>query len=266
MFQLYQLKFNAHLSLEDAWELLETSAIEIVCASEDENEIFLVVSVESTQIFETMNDLVSYQPYQFPSIDWETQWNTYGHDFHDGCAHIHLSEFLGNAPELLLKPGPGFGDLSHTTTQLALKLLMQTLTQDVVVIDIGCGSGILSLAAALAGAKFVYGIDIDQEAVSHTQQNSLLNHVQNRCFFCLPNEFKWSHENSLILVVMNMIQSEQVIAWNSLPILKEQKGQIITTGIRLEERENYLQQTIEWKWTMQKEVCQDDWCAFIFNF
>ena len=78
-----------------------------------------------------------------------------------------------------LKPGGGFGDLSHPTTRLMLRMLAQIVAkQDV--IDIGCGSGILSLAAAALGSPKVYGIDIEQEAVEHSRNNAIFNNLSEK--------------------------------------------------------------------------------------
>jgi ribosomal protein L11 methyltransferase len=97
------------------------------------------------------------------------------------------------------------------------------------VIDIGCGSGVLSIAAKLSGASDVMGIDIDEEAIAHAKRNSALNNLN--CFFgkTLP------HVPTSPLILMNMISSEQSIAWNSLP--KFPGATLIVSGYPLEEED-----------------------------
>lgn len=82
---------------------------------------------------------------------------------------------------------------------------------DVPVIDIGCGSGVLSLAAKRLGAPKVFGIDISDDAVEHAKHNSALNKLE--CFFgkSLPTIPKHP------LILMNMISCEQRSAWKTLP-------------------------------------------------
>ena len=113
---------------------------------------------------------------------WEKQWELFAPNFKNGKAHIDLTPY--GCPEILqLYPGPGFGDLSHPTTRIVLEL-MQPYIQNHAVLDIGCGSGILSLAAAAMGASEVYGYDIDPEAVEHAKKNATLytNNLKNREF------------------------------------------------------------------------------------
>jgi ribosomal protein L11 methyltransferase len=81
---------------------------------------------------------------------------------------------------LKLDPGTAFGTGAHATTQLCLESLemrIDGVTPDLVVADIGCGSGILSIAALLLGAKQAYAVDLDSLAVTATQENTLLNEL-----------------------------------------------------------------------------------------
>lgn len=87
---------------------------------------------------------------------------------------------------LTLDPGLAFGTGTHPTTRLCLQLLVQLLpeSQSGNVLDMGCGSGILSLAALKLGADTALAVDIDAQAVAATQRNALLNALQERihCF------------------------------------------------------------------------------------
>ena len=111
--------------------------------------------------------------------------------YRDGLLHIDLHDFSHDMqpsfwPEALkLKPGPGFGDLSHPSTRLVLKLMAKRI-EGKAVLDVGCGSGILALAALSMGAASVCGIDIDQEALMHAEVNARLNDMQDAIKFVLP--------------------------------------------------------------------------------
>ncbi|MCS1350450.1 50S ribosomal protein L11 methyltransferase [Mechercharimyces sp. CAU 1602] len=76
-----------------------------------------------------------------------------------------------------LDPGMSFGTGSHPTTAMCLRLLEKYLQSDENVIDVGCGSGILSIAAAKLGATHVLALDLDDVAVHHTKNNVIENDV-----------------------------------------------------------------------------------------
>lgn len=79
-----------------------------------------------------------------------------------------------------LDPGMAFGTGTHPTTVLSIRALEQYVKKGDVVIDVGSGSGVLSITAAILGAKKVYAYDLDEIAVKSTRINVKLNHVQDR--------------------------------------------------------------------------------------
>ena len=90
----------------------------------------------------------------------------------------------------MLDPGLAFGTGTHPTTALCLNWLDQADLKDKVVIDYGCGSGILAIAAALLGAKRIIAVDTDPQALEATQDNAKRNGVTIETYFpddC-PNE------------------------------------------------------------------------------
>jgi ribosomal protein L11 methyltransferase len=76
-----------------------------------------------------------------------------------------------------LDPGRAFGSGSHASTRLALDALVRWLSPGAAVLDVGCGSGVLSVAAALLGAGSVHAVDVDAEAVRATSSNGARNDV-----------------------------------------------------------------------------------------
>jgi ribosomal protein L11 methyltransferase len=264
MSSLYRLHIDPSISLEQAWSLIELAHVDVLYGAEEEEHTELYVQTQSPSDLSSFPWIHACTPYTLPPIDWESQWAAHGHDFHEGYVHLDLSSFAPTAPSLRLQPGPGFGDLSHPTTRLLVRLLTGYLT-DQLVVDVGCGSGILTLAAAALGAPFVYGIDIDQEALQHSQQNAVLNGLETQCLFCFPCDFIWKKAPTPILGLMNMIQSEQQVAWSSLPALHTQAGIWLTSGIRLEGRDAYLAQVAQWGWVLKEEQQEEEWLAFCFN-
>lgn len=200
---------------------------------------------------------------KYQEIDWEKQWAEHAQNYSNGYLHLDFKQYNRSAPSIRLLAGGGFGDLSHPTTRQTLKFVAKMVGYETVV-DIGCGSGILTLAAAALGAKKCYGIDIDPVALAHSEKNGRLNNISGKCHFFKPEDFTISFPPPPILIVMNMIRTEQLTAWSSLPSLHRVEAICITSGIRKDERGIYLQQTAQWGWKLIEESEEEEWMAFIF--
>jgi ribosomal protein L11 methyltransferase len=259
---IYCLRIHPDFPLEKAWSLLESLNVSILYGTEEDAGNELYASIPSLDSLPAFDWIMTCTPHTLPSINWESQWAAHGHNFHDGYVHVDLSSLRESTPSLRLEPGPGFGDLSHPTTPLVLRMLAKHFEKQTV-IDIGCGSGILALAAAAMGAPTVYGIDIAVEALEHARQNAKLNLLEQQCHFCLPSDFVLKPNSQPIFVMMNMIQSEQQLAWSSLSVLHGQPGFCLTSGILKEEREEYLALTSSWGWSLLEEHEDSGWLGFI---
>jgi ribosomal protein L11 methyltransferase len=117
--------------------------------------------------------------------DWAEAWKAHYHPIAIGEKLIIVPAWL-ESPDagriaIRMDPGMAFGTGTHPTTQLCLELVEQMLGQTQQVIDVGCGSGILSVAARKLGAAFALGVDIDPLAVKVSQENAVLNGVTAGC-------------------------------------------------------------------------------------
>lgn len=189
-------------------------------------------------------------------IDWHSQWQQHAHGFKDGLAHIDFKELgINQEGSIVLSPGPGFGDLSHPTTRLVLSMMSDHVAAKDV-LDLGCGSGILTLSALAFGAKSAFGIDIDEDAIAHAAKNATLND--------LPAKFGKNQPYTCDVLVMNMIRSEQKEAYEALdPACKTYKH-AFTSGILQEEREIYLELARSWGLYCLEERILDGWMGFKF--
>jgi ribosomal protein L11 methyltransferase len=154
---LYRLSIDPSYSLEQAWNALEDAGIEILYGSEEEEKVELFAHLSSPDSLLTFPWVTACEPYALPPIDWQAQWAAHGHNFQEGYVNIDLTALGRSGSPLRLQPGSGFGDLSHPTTRLMLNMLAQHLHNQIV-IDIGCGSGVLTLAAAAMGAPWLMAL------------------------------------------------------------------------------------------------------------
>lgn len=124
---------------------------------------------------------------------WERTWMDYYEPIQISDHFWIVPEWLTppdpQAVNLKLDPGLAFGTGNHASTFLCLQWLGKTNLKGKTVIDYGCGSGILGVAALLLGAAKVYSTDIDPQAVLATKQNAELNNVLERIFVDLPDAF-----------------------------------------------------------------------------
>lgn len=115
---------------------------------------------------------------EIDAADYENEWKKYYNPIKTKSITIVPTwiDYKASKGEKIMRldPGMAFGTGSHATTRMCLEL-MDADGKDV--IDVGCGSGILGIAAAICGAKNVYMCDIDEQAVEFARKNALLNHV-----------------------------------------------------------------------------------------
>lgn len=200
-----------------------------------------------------------------PEIDWHAQWSGCGWTERDGYFEVDLRPMLGAAGgSIKMLPGAGFGDLSHVTTALSLQMMALLHMPGKTFIDIGCGSGILSIAAAKLGAKKVIGIDIDPLALHHAAANAKLNGFDIPLSFVAPGEMPALSATAPLLFAMNMIYTEQQVAWESLPKLHIKGVDCITSGILAEQKAHYLAICDRLGWRLVAVLESGGWLAFHF--
>jgi len=126
-------------------------------------------------------------PAQFRNVyeaDWAEAWKQHYHPILIGKKLIIVPAWLENPNpdriDIRMDPGMAFGTGTHPTTQLCLEFVEELTQKDISVIDIGCGSGILSVAAIKLGAKLALGMDIDEDSIRVSLENGTLNGVEDR--------------------------------------------------------------------------------------
>jgi ribosomal protein L11 methyltransferase len=141
-----------------------------------------------------------------------------------------------SAINIALDPGVAFGTGAHPTTRLCLRWLTETVTPETDVLDYGCGSGILAIAAMKLGAARACGIDIDPQAVQAAQQNAQQNGV----------EITWATAEQDVagpaqIVVANILANPLTVLAPLLARLTRAGGQIALSGILVEQADTVLE-------------------------
>jgi ribosomal protein L11 methyltransferase len=140
------------------------------------------------------------------------------------------------AVNIVLDPGVAFGTGAHPTTRLCLRWLDEVVTPDVDVLDYGCGSGILAIAALKLGARSARGIDIDPQAVLAAQDNAGRNQVQA--------DFAAAADDAPVqpaqIVVANILANPLTVLAPLLARLTLPGGRIALSGILVEQTQSVL--------------------------
>lgn len=157
---------------------------------------------------------------------------------------------------LILDPGLAFGSGTHPTTALCLEWLAEHDVTGKTVIDFGCGSGILAVAAVLLGAKEAHAIDIDPQALTATQDNAQKNGVESQIKTYLPEEFIHFEAG---IVLANILAKPLIELFGNISSLVQAQGQLVLSGI-LKEQANSVSTAYQAEFAMSTAVIQGDWC------
>ncbi len=180
--------------------------------------------------------------------EWATAWKKYYKPvkISDKVTIIPTWERYEPAAEevvLELDPGMAFGTGTHPTTAQSIRAIEQYINEQDVVLDVGCGSGVLSIASGLLGASKVHAFDLDDVAVNSTKINAELNGLQELITVKQNNLLK-SVDMKADMIVANILADIIVQftddAWNNL----KPDGVFITSGI-IKEKHLAVQEALE---------------------
>jgi len=158
-----------------------------------------------------------------------------------------------NALNIVLDPGLAFGTGSHPTTHLCLAWLVDQVKPHHHVLDYGCGSGILAIAAKKLGAAEVVGVDIDGQAIISSNFNAEQNQVS--AAFYMATDYP---EKQADIVVANILSSALSVLAPALAGACKQHGRIALSGILREQAEQVSAIYAEW-FTMDAPIFMDSW-------
>ena len=170
------------------------------------------------------------------------------------------------AINLMLDPGRAFGTGSHPTTQLCLAWLDENLQGGEQVLDYGCGSGILAIAALKLGADHVIGVDIDPHAVESSVENAVHNQCnQNKAEFYLADymsKVDQAMDGWADVVVANILANPLIMLAPLLMRASRDNGRIVLSGI-LKEQVKEVEQAYQQWFRMYLAKEQDGWALLI---
>lgn len=168
--------------------------------------------------------------------DWVNNWKQYFHPMPVGEKLLIRPEWedeydAAGRKVLHIEPGLAFGTGSHPTTKLCLETLEKYVDENSTILDIGCGSGILSIACLLLGAKSAFGVDIDSLAVKTAKENALKNGFDESRFRVVQGNLSDKVKGKYNLIVANIV-ADIIMEFNkSVGDFLDDGGVYITGGI-----------------------------------
>lgn len=193
--------------------------------------------------------------------DWEREWMQNFHPMRFG-QRLWICPSWKKPPQadavnLMLDPGLAFGTGTHPTTALCLEWLDNCDVKDKTVIDYGCGSGILGIAALLLGAKAVIAIDNDPQALIATLDNARRNNIEsNKINVYLPDDAPSNYQADIMLA--NILAGPLAELAPLLSQLTLDNGQLVLSGI-INSQSAALLTVYEAWFEMEAPVLQNEW-------
>ena len=193
--------------------------------------------------------------------DWEREWMTHFHPMQFGQRLWVCPSWKEvpdpNAINLMLDPGLAFGTGTHPTTALCLRWLdQQEQLNEKEIIDYGCGSGILAIAALLLGAHSAVGVDLDPQALEATLENARRNQIPaGKLAVFLPGD---EPDEQADVVLANILAGPLTQLAEKLASLTRTGGSIALSGILAEQADDIIKTYEQW-FIMDDPVTFDGW-------
>lgn len=171
--------------------------------------------------------------------DWANEWKQYFHVTHVGKSLVIKPSWEAYAPKegehvIEIDPGMAFGTGTHHTTNMMMERLEKVITPDSTVFDVGTGSGILAIAAAMLGAKSVKAVDIDAVAVRVAKENVADNGLSEQ-IEVRDGDLLHGTEGKADVIIANIIADIVIMLLQDIPQKLNDDGVLLASGI-IEER------------------------------
>lgn len=207
--------------------------------------------------------------------DWSENWKQYFKPLEIGEKVLIVPQWEENVPEtervkFIINPGVSFGTGSHESTKMCIEELEKSLTAGDSVLDLGCGSGILSVIALLLGAGSAAAVDIDPMAVETAYSNLALNNLDRALYAGYAGDITTDMElcaklaeNKYDIVLANIVADVIIKLSGFVKDFMKDDGVFICSGVIIERRDEVRKALCAAGFKIREERTMGEWAAFV---
>ena len=211
---------------ESKWEVWKNPSIIVLASLETSGELLATKVMQHFNLSSPPNFIEK----KVKKIDWiiESQKNNVPNKISEKLWVLPVGKIPidNNVANIFLNPGYAFGTGTHSTTKLCLEWLSENIIGGESIIDYGCGSGILSIAALKLGCSSSIAVDIDSEALNVTKQNSLINKLSISAY--LPENLP---KVKCDIIIANILANPLIELLPKFQSLLKPGGYLVISGI-----------------------------------
>ena len=287
-----ETEFNAFLEeTKDAWDYVDEDLVRsmsgesrvIVYVSDDISGRELLAAINASMAeLGTMNEdgiygRLAVEIEGTKTEDWANAWKQYFHTMEIGeriLVKPYWEEIEKPQDRVVfsINPGMSFGTGSHETTQLCLTQLEKYITPDSLMLDLGCGSGILSVVSLLLGAKKAVAVDIDPNCIDTAYENADMNGISRDRYKVIsgnvvtdPDVKAIISEHKYDVVAANIVADVIIGLAPAARLYMKQGGVFITSGI-IDGRQDEVRSVLESEgFTVISTERRKDWWSIVCN-
>jgi len=209
--------------------------------------------------------------------DWENNWKQYFKPLEIGENLVvkpswEIYENKDNKKVVEIDPHSSFGTGQHETTKFCMQSLERVIKNNDVVLDLGCGSGILSITCLLLGAKHVTGVDIEELSIETSIENIANNHIPSTAFRGIwgnpinePSVQNLLLEKKYDVVVANIVADAILLYSNLFVEYIKIGGALIVSGIIAERVDEIEDKLLSLNFVLMDKECLNDWYCLMFT-